>query len=126
MKMNIKNKSNLLRELLTMFISGVRIRTSEMNIAYISITRRDKMKMRLNELADVITVGQIMSRVAYKDEEEKHEGKEVRVLVPSAISGVVPISKICPPALRVAEKKEAHKKVKRTSHLSSSMICFSL
>lgn len=45
------------------------------------------MKMRLNELADVITVGQIMSRVAYKDEEEKHEGKEVRVLVPSAISG---------------------------------------
>lgn len=46
------------------------------------------MKYRMRELVDSITVGQIMSRVSYKEGEEVEAYKEnVQVLVPSAISG---------------------------------------
>ena len=44
------------------------------------------MKYRMRELVDSITVGQIMSRVSYKEGEEVEAYKEnVQVLVPSAI-----------------------------------------
>lgn len=56
----------------------------------ISETGDDSMKYRMRELVDSITVGQIMSRVSYKEGEEVEAYKEnVQVLVPSAISGGV-------------------------------------
>lgn len=48
------------------------------------------MKYKMKDLVDSITVGQIMSRVSYKDGEEAEAYKQqVQVLVPSAISGGV-------------------------------------
>lgn len=48
------------------------------------------MKSKMKDLVDSITVGQIMSRVSYKDGEEVEAYKQqVQVLVPSAISGGV-------------------------------------
>lgn len=48
------------------------------------------MNYKLEELVEHITVGQIMSRVSYKDDEEREGYEEaVHVLVPSAISGGV-------------------------------------
>jgi hypothetical protein len=50
----------------------------------------DSMKYKLIELVASITVGQIMSRVSYKEGESKEAYAEsVQVLVPSAISGGV-------------------------------------
>lgn len=48
------------------------------------------MKYKMKDLVDSITVGQIMSRVSYKDGEEAEAYKQqVQVLMPSAISGGV-------------------------------------
>ena len=47
------------------------------------------MGMRLGSLAEAITVGQIMSRVSYKEGEDMTGAMTVSVLVPSAISGGV-------------------------------------
>lgn len=72
-----------------MYILRGRIRISIVNMANISYGR-EIMETKLMDLVQEINGGQIMSRVSYKDDEEKDPGAlKARVLVPSAISGGV-------------------------------------